>query len=272
MSSEVQLADAAVGVDDHNPSRNCGVTANGTDVTGPLPSPVPAPADPSRPGADPLGEPLLDRDSDLEQGLAEDDVNDALQEIDNVLWIKDLEINFKNRCQEALSSWAEKDKLFTSRIDRKRKQSSEFQNEVYQLVGYYSVFQGVLLTAVAQSNLLHCNNTWTACLLSSLASFVTVIGVILKLRSIKGLKDTIAGEEATRRILVTWQLSLREEGEKFNFDSVRTRRQQEESSRDTRSARRLIVSFVAVVVALILFSVAFVVSIRQILCNPGPGL
>lgn len=198
---------------------------------------------------------------DIEEGAEKD--NEALEEIDNVLWIKNKPITQQNRCREALTSWAQKDRLFSARIDRKRKQSADFQNEVYQLLGFYSVFQGVLLTAVAQSNLLHCNNTWTATLLSSLASFVTIIGVILKLRSIKELENTIASEESTRRALVTWQLSLKEEGPNFNFNTVKAK------NRKVASALWLNGSFLAVVFTLILFSIAFVVSIRQILCNPG---
>ena len=149
----------------------------------------------------PLLVPLISNQAgDIEKGGEEEEENEALEEIDNILWIKSLPITPQNRCNEALASWEKKDKLFTSRIDRKRKQSSDLQNEVYQLIGFYSVFQGVLLTAVAQSNLLHCNNTWTATLLSALASFVTVIGVLLKLRNIRSLEHTIANEELTRRV------------------------------------------------------------------------
>lgn len=287
MSSERQLAEAG-GDDRHKVIGDTGastssMTANGdpSDNTpiaqGSVIPPIP-PLGNKLPGASPVADQGRAGDNsvrcrlkeDIEQGLVEE--NEALEEIDNVLWIKNLPITKKNRCKEALESWEKKDKLFTSRIDRKRKQSSDFQNEVYQQIGFYSVFQGVLLTAVAQSSLLHCNNTWTAALLSSLASFVTIIGVILKLRSIKELENTIASEESTRRDLVAWQLSLREEGQNFNFDTVKAKDQKEASKkkqRDKRSAQWLKASFVAVVIVLILFSVAFVVSIRQILCNPG---
>lgn len=215
MSSERQLAEAG-GDDRHKVIGDTGastssMTANGdpSDNTpiaqGSVIPPIP-PLGNKLPGASPVADQGRAGDNsvrcrlkeDIEQGLVEE--NEALEEIDNVLWIKNLPITKKNRCKEALESWEKKDKLFTSRIDRKRKQSSDFQNEVYQQIGFYSVFQGVLLTAVAQSSLLHCNNTWTAALLSSLASFVTIIGVILKLRSIKELENTIASEESTRRV------------------------------------------------------------------------
>ena len=101
----------------------------------------------------------------------------------------------------ALEQWEAKDKLFTTRVDRKTKQSLSVRNEIYQLVGFYSVFQGVLLTAVAQSNLLHCNNWWSAFTLSALASLVTVIGVNQKFDTILDLERTIGTETLARKVL-----------------------------------------------------------------------
>ena len=143
-------------------------------------------------------------ENNIEQGevVDDDDENEALKEIVNNEWMRGLEDCHQNRCKVALELWKEKDKLFTDRIDRKKKQSLDSQNEVYQLIGFYVVFQGVLVTAVAQSSLLHCNNTWTAALLSALASFVTVIGVTLKLGSVKELERTIGQEENTRSVML----------------------------------------------------------------------
>jgi uncharacterized membrane protein len=91
--------------------------------------------------------------------------------------------------------------LFASRVDKKRKQSSSLRNEIYQLIGFYLVFQGVLMTAVAQSNYLTCHNWWTAFCLSLLASVVTVGGVIQKFRSVISLEKTIASEGYSRMVL-----------------------------------------------------------------------
>lgn len=107
----------------------------------------------------------------------------------------------QNRCKVALGLWKEKDKLFTDRIGRKKKQSLDSQNEVYQLIRFYVVLQSALLTAVPQSSHLHCNSAWTATLLSSLASFVTVIGISLKLCSVRELERIIAGETITQMVM-----------------------------------------------------------------------
>lgn len=67
--------------------------------------------------------------------------------------------------------------------------------------------------------------------------------------------------------LVSWQLKLRESGEGFDFRVAQAKKEVEK-----KSSWWLNLSFLAVAVVLILFSVAFVVSIRQILCNPGHTL
>lgn len=131
-----------------------------------------------------------------------DELDEALDEIKNVLWIMGTEVSHQSCCKEALEVWQEKEALFTSRNDRRRKQISYCQTEIYQLVGFYSVFQGVLFTAVAQSTNLKCNNRWTVILLSALASVVIVIGVFLKLKSIKEFKDLIYDDEVFRRVQV----------------------------------------------------------------------
>ena len=130
-------------------------------------------------------------------------------EIRNIMWIKfgpeELEKVDGGKkhllYNEALVHWEAKDKLFATRVEKKTKQSLSVRNEIYQLVGFYSVFQGVLLTAVAQSNLLHCNNWWSVFTLSALASFVTVFGVKQKFETIWGLEKTIATEDITRKVL-----------------------------------------------------------------------
>lgn len=120
----------------------------------------------------------------------------AKMEIDNIIWIRKT-----MRLQVALEEWVKKEKLFAARSDRKRKQSLSVKNEIYQLLGFYSVFQGVLLTAVAQSGLLYCNNWWTAFSLSALASCVTIGGFIHKFWIIWSLERTIHTENIARKVI-----------------------------------------------------------------------
>ncbi|XP_024360960.2 uncharacterized protein [Physcomitrium patens] len=171
------------------------------------------------------------------------------------------EVSHQSCCKEALEVWQEKEALFTSRNDRRRKQISYCQTEIYQLVGFYSVFQGVLFTAVAQSTNLKCNNRWTVILLSALASVVIVIGVFLKLKSIKEFKDLIYDDEVFRRVLVKWILRLKETGEKFVF------KVDEPSEVFKTTPFELNASFLTVILALVSLSVVFPVTFDRILCN-----
>jgi hypothetical protein len=77
------------------------------------------------------------------------------------------------------------------------------KNEVYQLIGFFSVFQGVVLTAVAQASQLHCHTCWIPISLSILASVVTIAGVIQKLDQIKDFQKTVHSEEDSLKV---WHL------------------------------------------------------------------
>lgn len=109
-------------------------------------------------------------------------------------------IESSTRHKKALEFWEAQDNLCTRRVDNKRKQSLALKNEVYQLIGFYSVFQGVLLTAVSQSNLLHCNNWGFPFSLSLLASCSAIVGVYLKFAAVWELEKTIESEKMSRQV------------------------------------------------------------------------
>ena len=115
----------------------------------------------------------------------------------NLVYIENSPIHKK-----ALEDWKGKEKLFKLRVERKSSEVSSLKNEVYQLLGFFSVFQGVVLTAVAQSNLLHCNNQWSPITLSVLASVVTVCAIIQKLLQISSLLNIIHSEEKSLKVCV----------------------------------------------------------------------
>jgi hypothetical protein len=100
----------------------------------------------------------------------------------------------------ALQEWSRKEALFSNRVERKKKIVSNLKNEIYQLIGFFSVFQGVILTAVAQSSLLHCNNLWSPISLSVLASAASISGVVHKLMQIQSFETTIDSEDRTLKV------------------------------------------------------------------------
>lgn len=207
---------------------------------------------------------LLDRDvesRDVESGggpRAEESLAEI--EINSLLWIKQ---PGNEALKEAYETWQAKDLLFASRVDKKRKQSNALRNEIYQLIGFYSVFQGVLLTAVAQSNFLTCHNWWTAFFLSLLASLVTVVGVHQKFDSVLELEKTIGNEEISRRICINRvNLLLKLRGD-FRLRTLR------DHPRPVPSQTKLKVSAILVIFVLLVFSALFLASIQRILCDSG---
>jgi hypothetical protein len=100
----------------------------------------------------------------------------------------------------AEQEWRESRAVFQETLNIKEKQVLDVRNEIYQLVGFFSAFQGLLFTAVAQSSLLHCGNQWCPLALSIFASFVTVAGVQNKNGTTKELQETIHMLHITRQV------------------------------------------------------------------------
>jgi hypothetical protein len=63
------------------------------------------------------------------------------------------------------------------------------KNEIYQVVGFFSAFQGLLITAAAQSNLLRCNNVGFILALSAFATAVAVFGIWQKITAMEKLRS-----------------------------------------------------------------------------------
>ncbi len=62
------------------------------------------------------------------------------------------------------------------------------KNELYQLISFYIIFQGVVFTIVVQVNTLNCNSCYFPTFLSLLASLVIGVGVYQKLYGFNNLK------------------------------------------------------------------------------------
>jgi len=73
-------------------------------------------------------------------------------------------------------------------IVRKKEEMRSIKNEIYQVIGFFSAFQGLLVTAAAQSNLLRCNNVGFILALSAFAMAVAVFGIWQKITAIEELR------------------------------------------------------------------------------------
>jgi uncharacterized membrane protein len=127
-------------------------------------------------------------------------VNKVEREIRNLVGFTDEEVNHKTLCKVSLKEWQNNADLFGNRVDKRNNESRNVRNEIYQVVGFFSAFQGLLLTAVAQSSLLHKNNRAFPLALSAFATVLTVLGVGQKNRQIRELRNTIQGEDPTRKV------------------------------------------------------------------------
>ncbi|CAK9197001.1 unnamed protein product [Sphagnum troendelagicum] len=144
---------------------------------------------------------------DLESGggvnnsiVEEHQVNDLEREIQNLLGFTNEVVNHKTLCKVALEEWQNNAVLFGNRVDKRKEESRNVRNEVYQLVGFFSAFQGLLLTAVAQSSLLRKNNRAFPLALSAFATVLTALGVGQKNMQIRELRRTIKDEDPTRKV------------------------------------------------------------------------
>lgn len=77
--------------------------------------------------------------------------------------------------------WTEEGTDVTSRLDRVTQELSSRNNELYQIVEFYSVFQEILLASASQlTSTLTCDSCLVLLLLSLLSTVYTLIGYFLK--------------------------------------------------------------------------------------------
>ncbi len=114
-----------------------------------------------------------------------------------------LQIENDPKLNRALIDWEEQFKLASSRIEKKRTRSINAKNELYQLIGFYSVFQGVVLTSVAQTNLIRCSQSWGPASLSLLASVATIASVYAKLKDYSQLMRALEEETQDSKVSVS---------------------------------------------------------------------
>ncbi len=132
--------------------------------------------------------------------MTDGEMTDGEKQIRPLLAIRGLEATQINMCKVALEEWQNTAELFVKRVDKKNEEVRSIRNEIYQVVGFLSAFQGLLITAVAQSNLLQCHNVGFPLALSALATAAAVIGMGQKNAAIRELKMTIKLETPTRKV------------------------------------------------------------------------
>ena len=163
--------------------------------------------DPTRPGKK-----FTIHGKSLEQLKAEEpglESISAFTRVKNKLWIKQNTVY-----NEVLEDGERSYNLITQRVDRREKRVEDLTNQVFNLVGFFSVFQGVILTAVTQLSTSVttqlgapqvqarplCGKVWVPVALSALAAVVTIVAVLLKFKHLYILDESIAQEKHDRGV------------------------------------------------------------------------
>jgi hypothetical protein len=174
-----------------------------------------------------------------------------------------LQIENDPKLNRALIDWEEQFKLASSRIEKKRTRSINAKNELYQLIGFYSVFQGVVLTSVAQTNLIRCSQSWGPASLSLLASVATIASVYAKLKDYSQLMRALEEETQDSKVWHEWIGSLKTTGADFKFP------QPVEPAKESKkkSAGLKLKYLWAILLSLLLFSAIILASCFVVVCN-----
>ena len=133
---------------------------------------------------------ILDREA-LEPGLDGVGLEEYIR-IKNLLWIQKDEV-----CRTALAEWDREALMIRERSNHYGRLIADLKNEIYQLIGFFIAFQGLVLTAVTQltqTSPNHCGKVWSPVVLSGLAWIVAVVGVWRKFHDIKQYKTDISKE------------------------------------------------------------------------------
>ncbi|KAH8951036.1 hypothetical protein BDL97_09G005000 [Sphagnum fallax] len=133
-------------------------------------------------------------------GKASEPPPEALLEIGNLIRIRGLQEDHTTWLRVALEDWESSSEQFKKRLDTYKKDQNVLRNEIYQGVGFFSAFQGLLLTAVAQSTKLSCKNLIFPFLLSAIATVTTVALVLQKNSLINNWESRISEEEPARKV------------------------------------------------------------------------
>ncbi|CAM6057319.1 unnamed protein product [Sphagnum tenellum] len=168
-----------------------------------------------------------------------------------------------------LDDWQTQFKVARDRIETKSTRTNNAKNDLYQWIGFFSVFQGVVLTAVAQSSTLGCQQSWAPAALSLIASLVTVVSVHFKLVNYRGLNASLLKEIHQSQILHDQIAALRAQGKDFNFGWFIERTQEISKRKDEKKPQGLQDKYYwAVILALVTFSTIILLCCIIVLCGP----
>jgi len=169
----------------------------------------------------------------------------------------------------ALEDWQRTEEYLSSSVSRREGRSAELTNQIYNIFGWFAVFQGVVLTAVSQlTQTLQgeplCGKIWSPIVLTGFATFATVLGILHKFTSLQSLEYTIHTERQAKLEVAKRASCLRREGPQIFKFHLNT-----DNSKPATKAKPFWWnrSLSLVILSLGIFTFIFIMSYFVILCD-----
>ena len=102
--------------------------------------------------------------------------------------------------REALVEWTEQVQQLEAKVEKRTDRKNQLTNELYQLVGLYSVFVGVVFTAVLQSSRVECQHIGSPIVLCLFAYFAALFAINKKSKKIEEDRITIDADDYFRKV------------------------------------------------------------------------
>lgn len=180
-----------------------------------------------------------------------------------------------------LEDWKSQLNASSKNLVRKLSSRNSSTSDLYQILALFFVFEGVVITAIAQATALRCHNWYLVLLLSAIAFIATLCACIHKLKEIAEAHKLYLEEKAVCSSLFNSIEKLKEKGSDFELQTEQptlrlTYTDREDQSRGSVSSKVWLIQFIktwvwsysgAVLVILIAFSGVTLTAIRLIVCD-----
>ncbi|CAM6015333.1 unnamed protein product [Sphagnum balticum] len=195
-------------------------------------------------------------------------VEEVANDIINVLAQRVHEIKENKALRSLLKEWKKDYEASEYWLLQTEARLQNVKNELYQWIGFYSVFQGAVLTSVTLTTTLGCRQSWCPTSLSLIASIVTIVTVHFKLRDYGIRKIELQRRSFTAKKLHARIARLKEQGKDFEFYWFSEKSQCSSGESGRKTVGRKDRYYWAAIGALLLFSSVVVLCCNIILCGP----
>lgn len=126
------------------------------------------------------------------------------------------ELTHIRKVRFALKTWRAQYKELKSQQDGKNGDIKDMKSDMFQLIGFFSVFQGVLFQGVTQLSIA-CEFRYIPIALSVAATLGTIFGVSLKFSDLLDIKERSNGYAISIKVLLFYINEIQRQGKDFSF-------------------------------------------------------